>query len=174
MKTATSKQIVTTSPLAVLQPPPTKSEILDAMVSLQIERNLKAKAENAAKVKELTPKAEAAIQKWFLKNIKDADKEVRLGDIDSVWDSATQRTIRTSKVVRSRLTLSVPELPESLAKMVVEIRQLEAQHFTTEAKDVKRKIMDAMRGGNASVRVETLLASSEARKALEAALDKAL
>lgn len=72
--------VVQTSPLAVIQPPPTKTEILDAMVELQIQRNLKAKAENEAKVKSLTNEAEALFRRHFLSKVKTFELNFHLPD----------------------------------------------------------------------------------------------
>lgn len=165
--------IITTSPLAVVQPPPTKAEIMDAMVQLQIERNLKARAETDAKIAELTPKAEDSLIKWFLKNIKDVDKDANLGRMDQFWDSKKRQYIRSGKIMGATVVLRVPDtLPDSLAKMIREIRDLEDKKFTTDPKEVRRELMEVARGGDQSERVSKLLADPEARKALEAALDK--
>jgi hypothetical protein len=138
-------------------PKPTKTEILQALVSVAMKNQGEEIRFAAEKKQKLKTRAEEAIRKHYVKICKSTAPTIHLGYLGSSsekpWDCYAK--------------IEFDSLPDDVNKVVLEYHKFKVPGRLSEA-EMRRKIKDSLAGATPrSERVSTMLNSPESVKALE-------
>lgn len=158
-------------PLAVVVPKPTRSEILDAMVRLTIEKRSAEIKERDDKVKALTAEVDDLLVAFTRKNIGKLAISLRLGGCSEKWDGNTYKVSEESDDSEASVNIRADALPRSIVSRLVAISTLKRKRWNLDPAAIKRQIREGITG-NTGERVTALLTTPQSRAALEQALEK--
>lgn len=151
-------------PKSKLQPPPKKSEIIDALTRLEIEKRNKQLKADVDKRKALVIEAEKELIEFAMLSPRTFALDADLG---SRWSNR-------DKLSGIRVYIEIDEryLPAELKKKIKEIHALPEDYREAQFHYVRKEIAAAVNGmASHTERVEALLSNDDSKKSLEEMLE---
>lgn len=154
----------------VVKPPPTKSEIIEAMVQVRIENVLKEQAEKEKERKDLETELRPLLLAYALKNQSSLPASVDFGQEEQKWE-ADKGYLKTGRISGCDVTLKLDRLPASIEKKLIRLAKIPTYFGKPNPVNIRKQIKQAMSGyAPAEERVKALVADTESKKALNATL----
>lgn len=154
----------------VVKPPPTKSEIIEAMVQVRIENILKEQAEKEKERKDLEVEIRPILIALALKNPESLPVSVDFGSEEQKYQEG-KGYVKTGRISGCDVTLKLDKLPASIEKKLIKLVQIPTYFGKPNPVNIRKQIKAAMMGyAPAEERVKALVADTESKKALNATL----
>jgi len=155
----------------VIQPKPTKAEIIEAMVAVKIETMDREYAEKKALRDKLTEEIKPQLITWALSKEHQLPISVDLGQLERRHNGDTGKYELTGRVSGCDITLKLDKLPAALEKKIKTILALPEYYRKPDPFALRKQIRNAMTGmGSPKERIQALINSPESKKALRGML----
>lgn len=158
------KELSLTIPKSTLIPPPKKSEIIDALTKLEVDKRTKENKEGVIERKRLEDESEKELIKLCL--IDPAVFAVE-ADTGSFWSGKS-----VVEGIYVKFKIEEKQLPADLKKKLRDLHKLPEHNSNFYFSDVRKEVQAAINGMvSKEERVTALLADEGSRKSLEAMLE---
>lgn len=150
-----------------VKPPPTKTEVIEAMTRLRVKQ-LEDEAEASARIKQkIEDELKPMILAHALEVFSICPKTIRHGSRKTRWDSEKRKTVYLNDVAGVEVRLEFKSLPKDLTRTLVEYHKITSWRKNFDVKEIRREIKERMDNLTPkSTRVEALLTDPASKQAL--------